>query len=298
MDRPLQGHEAQPHQHRGRHVDHQRPGHVEAQRRRPVPVASKAEPGRLAPIGGQPGEQGRARGEEAEGHGDGRRIEEQPALAQQEDPQRPAEARQQGDPQGRAGGEAGEVEREHGAEGEGGGLHRHLGQPEPEDLEAEGDEAAEAVEGQPDGEVDRHRRRPWREGGFGRRGLDRAEAQDEAEASGGPVSQGGGLDGPRNSQMPHEQPGRGQGAQRGAHHVGRVEPSHRAGRGVGASHEGAHHQGQRHPHERRGGQQGEKVERRARQPREPCLVERHAGLPDERDHGLERGEQRQRLAGR
>ena len=75
-----------------------------------------------------------------------------------------------------------QVQREHGPEGERGGLHRHLEHAEPQDLEGERAEAAERVEGEPQAEavadgrvlVDRPPRarprpRAGRAGGAGRR---------------------------------------------------------------------------------------------------------------------------------
>ena len=83
------------------------------------------------------------------GH-DGER--EDRALREQEGPQRTPHPRDERRPQERADRRAQQVHREHGAEGEGRGLHRHVEEAEPDDLEREGHEAREGVERQPERE--------------------------------------------------------------------------------------------------------------------------------------------------
>ncbi len=154
---------------------------------------------------------------------------------------------------------SGEVESEHGAEGERRGLHPDVHDAEPENLEGQGDEAGESVERQPEAEglavsgrvrafaaacdslrlLDRCSPGPV---GVGRsrrveiRLLHRRLApvgheepvHGQGARRGQEVQRGGNPGGPTKSHVPHEDPGSEPRPHCRSQHIDAVEESHRA----------------------------------------------------------------------
>ncbi len=175
-----------------------------------------------------------------------------------------------------------EVEAQHGAEGEGRGLDRHVHDPEPEDLERERAEAGERVECHPLreaktrlGERARLRRPGWRlvPARVGTIPPGREEGKGRRQG----VGQRGDEHRAANSQEAHEDPGREEGAHAGADHVQAVENPEPRSCVLRVAHDGAGQKGQGHPHQ--GGGQGEAQE--VEKPRRPRRVVEAGRVPVE-----------------
>jgi hypothetical protein len=305
VHRALQDREREAHEHRGQREQEERQQHIQVHHGRELVDVSEAEEAVGAPVFDQPGVEGR-RGRQAREGDDGQARDEQDrALTQQERRERSAQA---GDPWHReqtTRGRAEQVGPEHGAEGERGRLHRHVHQPEPHDLERERHEARERVERQPQAEWVLHASLRLGPGHDGRPGLRRAgrareheRAQTGEHVPGGRDRHGAGDSAPRD-----QQPGSGEGAERGSEHVDPVEVADGApGRADVAQHR-AHEQRQRHAHQQRRGQQGDEMreparQRGARQARrqrvEPVVVEERARRSEAADRELDESEEAQR----
>ncbi len=209
-------------------------------------------------------------------------------------------------------GPAHEVDREHCAERESRGLHAHVHDAEPEDLQREGAEAGEGIEPQPQAEgaarfegfarVNDRGGRDWR----GSRPRD-APAEDQGQQGGQEVRESGGHDRAPHAEMAQQDPGRHERAQTGAERVDAVQKTHHAsGRGRVVQ-QAADQERERHAHEERGGQQAHELHEAAdhgrgeesRRPHVEQVVEQGgARRAEEPDTELEPDEREESTRGR